>query len=76
MFFFVSDVVKQVNNSSELHLRYVDDIFLAVNWPKRHWLEKVDKWNEIDWSIQLKAEMGVPISFLDLHFYIENNYDQ
>ncbi|CAF1095267.1 unnamed protein product [Rotaria sordida] len=33
MFFYERQIVKQINNSDGLYFRYIDDIFLAINWP-------------------------------------------
>ncbi len=60
-------IVKQVNNSGGLYLRYIDDIFLMINWPQRHLLKQVEKWNKIDDNIRLNAHTGCSSNFLDLH---------
>ncbi|CAF3119597.1 unnamed protein product [Rotaria socialis] len=33
MFLYERDIVKQVNNSGGLYFRYIDDIFITINWP-------------------------------------------
>jgi hypothetical protein len=67
MFFFERDIVKQVNNSNGLYLRYIDDIFLIINWPARHLLKQVDRWNKFDINIHLSANISLSADFLDLH---------
>lgn len=42
MFFFERNIVKQIQNSGGLYRRYIDDIFLAINWPIRHLIKQVD----------------------------------
>jgi hypothetical protein len=70
MFFFERDIVKQINNSGGLYLRYIDDIFIAINWPTRHLFKEIDRWNKCDSNIKLNVQVGQLINFLDL--YIEN----
>jgi hypothetical protein len=67
MFFFERDIVKQISNSSGLYRRYIDDIFLAINWPNRHLLKEIDRWNKFDLNIQLSADISSAANFLDLH---------
>ena len=67
MFFFERDIIRQVNNSNGLYLRYIDDIFLIINWPTRHLLTQVDRWNKFDANIQLSANISSTADFLDLH---------
>ena len=67
MYFFERDIVKQVHNSDGLYLRYIDDIFLAINWPIRHLMKQVDRWNKFDLNIQLSANTSLEADFLDLH---------
>ena len=74
MFFFERNTVKQVNNSDGLYLRYIDDIFLVINWPKRHLLKEIEKWNKMDENIRLNAHIGSSTNFLDLS--IENNNEK
>ncbi|CAF4620257.1 unnamed protein product, partial [Rotaria magnacalcarata] len=45
-------------------------MFIIINWPERHLNKQIDQWNTLDSNIQLKAEAGQPINFLDI--YIEN----
>jgi hypothetical protein len=70
MFFFERDIVKQINNSGGLYLRYIDDIFIAINWPTRFLFKEIDRWNKCDSNIKLNVQVGQLINFLDL--YIEN----
>jgi len=74
MFFFEQNIVKQITNSGGLYVRYIDDIFLAINWPIRHLHKQIDQWNKFDSNIKLNAQAGLSINFLDL--YIENNNGQ
>ena len=70
MFFFERQIAKQVCNSGGLYLRYIDDIFIIINWPERHLLKQIEKWNQIDTNIKLNAHIGKSTNFLDL--FIEN----
>ncbi|CAF3477017.1 unnamed protein product [Rotaria sp. Silwood1] len=70
MYFYERDIVKQVNNSNGLYLRYIDDIFIIINWPIPHLSKQINRWNELDLNIKLKAQVGHSTNFLDL--YIEN----
>jgi hypothetical protein len=71
MFFFEQQIVKQITYSGGLYLRFIDDLFLAINWPERHLLKQIERWNQIDGSIKLNAHIGNSINFLDL--CIENS---
>jgi len=70
MFFFEQDIIRQINNSFGLYLRYIDDIFIIINWPQRHLLQQIDRWNKLDKNIILKSNINNQVNFLDLH--IEN----
>ncbi|CAF1422265.1 unnamed protein product, partial [Rotaria sp. Silwood1] len=70
MFFYEQQIVKQINNSGGLYFRYIDDIFLAINWPVRHLFKQIDRWNRFDENIKLSENIGSTANFLDLH--IEN----
>ncbi|CAF4161381.1 unnamed protein product [Rotaria magnacalcarata] len=70
MFFYERNVVKQVNNSGGLYFRYIDDIFIAINWPARHLFKQIDRWKHFDENIKLSENIGSNADFLDLH--IEN----
>lgn len=70
MFFFERDLVRQVLNGGGLYGRYIDDIVISINWPHRHILKQIERWNTFDVNIQLKAQIGEKVNFLDL--YIEN----
>ncbi|CAF4978325.1 unnamed protein product [Rotaria sp. Silwood1] len=74
MFFFERSIVKQVNNSNGLYLRYIDDIFITINWPIQHLLKQINRWNQFDINIKLKEQIGQSTNFLDL--YIENKKDR
>lgn len=71
MFFFEQQIVKQIKNSGGLYVRYIDDIFIVVNWPERHFQKQIERWNAFDNNIKLNAQINKIISFLDLH--IENS---
>ncbi|CAF4672659.1 unnamed protein product [Rotaria socialis] len=36
MFFFERDIVKQISNSNGFYIRYIDGIFITINWPTQH----------------------------------------
>ncbi|CAF4181237.1 unnamed protein product, partial [Rotaria sordida] len=74
MFFFERQIVKQISNSGGLYFRYIDDIFLAINWPARHLFKQIDRWNHFDQNIKLSENIGSTADFLDLH--IENQDGQ
>ncbi|CAF1452181.1 unnamed protein product [Rotaria magnacalcarata] len=65
MFFFERDIIKQIINGGGSYLRYIDDIFIIINWPIRHLYKQIDRWNLFDLNIQLKVQHGCPIDFLD-----------
>ena len=70
MFFFEREIVKQVENSGGLYVRYIDDIFIAINWPDRHLSKQIERWNKIDLNIILNPQIDSNLNFLDL--YLEN----
>ncbi|CAF2906535.1 unnamed protein product [Rotaria sp. Silwood2] len=70
MFFYEQQIAKQIKNSGGLFFRYIDDMFIVINWPIRHLLKQIEKWNQIDENIKLKANIGSFTNFLDL--YMEN----
>ena len=70
MFFFERDMAKQIHNGGGLYVRYIDDIFITINWPARHLLKQIERWNQFDINIQLSATVNSKADFLDLH--IEN----
>ncbi|CAM4830594.1 unnamed protein product [Rotaria magnacalcarata] len=70
MFFSERNIVKQITNAGGIYVRYIDDIFIIINWPERHLNKQIDQWNTLDSNIQLKAQAGQSINFLDI--YIEN----
>jgi hypothetical protein len=70
MFFFEQNISRQINNSFGLYLRYIDDIFIIINWPNRHFLKQVDRWNNLDKNITITANISHQVNFLDLQ--IEN----
>ena len=67
MYFFEQNIIKQINNSFGFYVRYVDDIFIVINWPNRHLLKQVDRWNQFDLNIKLTASISSQADFLDLH---------
>ncbi|CAF1538052.1 unnamed protein product [Adineta ricciae] len=74
MFFYEQNIIRQVTNSLGLYLRFIDDIFIIVNWPQRHLSKEVDRWNTFDANIKLSAKIGLHANFLDAH--IENKNGQ
>ncbi|CAF1345086.1 unnamed protein product [Rotaria sordida] len=68
MFFYEQNIVKQINNSGGLYLRYIDDLFIImINWPIRHFIKQVDRWKKFDENIKLSANISLRADFLDLH---------
>ncbi|CAF1529710.1 unnamed protein product, partial [Rotaria sordida] len=57
MFFYERQIVKQISNSGGLYFRYIDDIFLAINWPARHLFKQIDRWNHFDENIKLSENI-------------------
>ncbi|CAF1033611.1 unnamed protein product [Rotaria sordida] len=72
MFFFEQQIIKQIKNSGGLYVRYIDDIFIVVNWPERHLLKQIDRWNTFDENIKLNAKIGSNVNFLDLDVENQN----
>ncbi|CAF4131782.1 unnamed protein product, partial [Rotaria sordida] len=70
MFFFERQIVKQIKNSGGLYFRYIDDLFIVINWPARHLLKQIDKWKNFDENIKLNPNINSFATFLDL--YMEN----
>lgn len=70
MYFFEREIAKQVKNSNGIFVRYIDDIFIAINWPTRHLSKEINRWNTLDLNIKLNPQIGQSINFLDL--YVEN----
>ena len=66
MFFFEQNIIRQIHDSFGLYFRYIDDIFIIINWSKRHLLQQLDRWNKFDKNIILKANINNQINFLDL----------
>ena len=71
MFFFERSIVKQIQNSNGLYIRYIDDLFITVNWPERHLLKQIERWSQIDENIKLNSNISRLTNFLDLS--IENH---
>ncbi|CAF4148735.1 unnamed protein product, partial [Rotaria sordida] len=74
MFFYERDIVRQISNSGGLYLRYIDDLFIIINWPVRHFMKQIDRWNKFDKNIKLSANINSYADFLDVH--IENRDGQ
>ncbi|CAF2801730.1 unnamed protein product [Rotaria sp. Silwood2] len=74
MYFYERQIVKQVINSGGLYFRYIDDIFIAINWPTRYLFKQIERWNKFDENIKLSANIGSSTNFLDL--YMENKDGQ
>ncbi|CAF4206126.1 unnamed protein product [Rotaria sordida] len=70
MFFFERQIAKQIKNSGGLFFRYIDDLFIVINWPVRHLMKQIELWNQFDENIKLNANLGSFTTFLDL--YMEN----
>ncbi|CAF1350003.1 unnamed protein product [Rotaria sordida] len=70
MFFFERQIAKQIKNSGGLYFRYIDDLFIVINWPVRHLLKQIDKWKNFDENIKLNPNINTFATFLDL--YMEN----
>ncbi|CAF4340872.1 unnamed protein product, partial [Rotaria magnacalcarata] len=51
----------------EIVVDFVSDIFITINWPVRHSLKEVDRWNKFDENINLSANIGSTVNFLDLN---------
>ncbi|CAF3851014.1 unnamed protein product [Rotaria sp. Silwood1] len=43
MYFFEQNIIKQINNSFGIYVRYIDDIFMAINWPNRRLIKQVER---------------------------------
>ncbi|CAF4151643.1 unnamed protein product, partial [Rotaria magnacalcarata] len=67
MYFFERQIVNQIRNSGGLYFRYIDDIFITINWPARHLLKQIERWNKFDENIKLSANIGSIVNFLDLN---------
>ena len=72
MFFFERPIARQVKNSSGLYLRYIDDLFITINWPQRHLLKQIERWNQMDENIKLNSQIGTSTNFLDLSIENQN----
>ena len=72
MFFFEQSIKRQISNGHGLYFRYIDDIFITINWPQRHFLKEIDRWNKIDDNIRLSANISHTADFLDLHMENKN----
>ncbi|CAF1368831.1 unnamed protein product [Rotaria sordida] len=70
MFFFERRIAKQIKNSGGLYFRYIDDLFIVINWSVRHLMKQIELWNQFDENIKLNANFGSFTTFLDL--YMEN----
>ena len=66
MFFFEKQIERQIKNSSGLYLRYIDDLFITINWPQRHLIKQIERWNQIDENIKLNSHISCVTNFLDL----------
>ena len=72
MFFFERPIVNQIKNSVGLYLRYIDDLFITINWPQRHLLKQIERWNQMDENIKLNSQIGTSTNFLDLSIENQN----
>lgn len=73
MFFYEQNIIRQVQNSSGLYVRFIDDIFIIINWPQRHLSKEIDRWNTFDSNIKLSANINSYANFLDLHIENKDN---
>ncbi|CAF3808428.1 unnamed protein product [Rotaria sp. Silwood1] len=67
MYFFEQNIIKQINNSHGFYVRYIDDIFITINWSNRHLAKQVDRWNQFDLNIKLSANISFQADFLNVH---------
>ncbi|CAF4975878.1 unnamed protein product [Rotaria socialis] len=67
MYFFEKQLVNQIRNSGGLYFRYTDDIFITINWSATHLLKQIERWNKFDENINLSANIGSIVNFLDLN---------
>ena len=74
MFFYEQQIVKQIKNSFGLYFRYIDDLFIAINWPARHSVKQINRLNHFDENINLSTNISSSVNFLDL--CIENRDSQ
>ncbi|CAF1074706.1 unnamed protein product [Rotaria sordida] len=74
MFFYTRDIVRQIDNSGGLYLCYINDLFIIINWPVRHFMQQIDRWNKFDENIKLSVNISPYADFLDVH--IENKDGQ
>ena len=58
MYFYEQQIVKQIKNSFGLYFRYIDDIFIEINWPPRHLVKQISRWNYFDENINLSANIS------------------
>ena len=72
MFFFERSIARQVKNSSGLYLRYIDDLFITINWPERHLKKQIERWNQFDENIKLNSHISRSTNFLDLSIENQN----
>ncbi|CAF2087144.1 unnamed protein product [Rotaria magnacalcarata] len=67
MYFYERQIVKQIRNSGGIYFRYIDDMFITINWSDRHLRKQIDRWNKFDENINLSANIGSHANFLGLH---------
>ena len=67
LFCYEQQIMGQLTNCAGLYFRYIDDIFIAINWPARHVFKQIDRWNHFDENITLSENIGWSADFLDLH---------
>ncbi|CAF2087703.1 unnamed protein product [Rotaria magnacalcarata] len=67
MYFFERQIVNEIRNSNGLYFQYIDDIFITINWPVRHLLKQIERWNKFDENINLSANIGSAVNFLYLN---------
>ena len=74
MYFYELDIIKQITNSGGLYMRYIDDIFIVINWPTRHLHKQINIWNNFNMNIKLNPHVDQSVNFLDIT--IENKNGQ
>ena len=74
MYFYELDIIKQITNSGGIYMRYIDDIFIVINWPTRHLHKQINIWNNFNMNIKLNPHVDQSVNFLDIT--IENKNGQ
>ncbi|CAF1430612.1 unnamed protein product [Adineta ricciae] len=59
VFFFEQKIIRQIHNSFGLYYRFIDDVFIIINWPERHFKKQFDQLNTFDSNIKLLANINL-----------------